>query len=96
MGSVGEGISGRRGVLAVRSCVLTSFILLRLCKFNDIIIIVTTIITIITNSTTKVQRLSFEYFTSRGCSTNRDEEVNWVTTMPNSLSLYPICCLGPC
>jgi len=45
---------------------------------------------------TKVQRLSFEYFTSRGCSTNRDEEVNWVTTIPNSLSLYPICCLGPC
>ena len=47
------------------------------------------------NITTKVQRLSFEYFTSRGCSTNRDEEVNWVTTIPNSLPLYPICCLGP-
>ena len=45
---------------------------------------------------TKVQRLSFEYFTSRGCSTNRDEEVNWVIAIPNSLSLYPICCLCPC
>ena len=45
---------------------------------------------------TKVQRLSFEYFTSRGCSTNRGEEGNWVTTISNSLSLYPICCLGPC
>ena len=45
---------------------------------------------------TKVQRLSFEYFTSRGCLANRGEEVNWVATILNSLSLYPICCLGPC
>jgi len=44
----------------------------------------------------KVQHVSFEYFTSRGCSTNRGEEVNWVTTIPNSPFLYPICCLGPC
>ena len=44
---------------------------------------------------TKVQHVSFEYFTSRGCSTNRGEEVNWVTTIPNSPFLYPICYLGP-
>ena len=45
---------------------------------------------------TKVQHVNFEYFTSRGCSINRGKEVNWVTTIPNSLSLYLICCLGPC
>ena len=48
------------------------------------------------NLSTKVQHVSFEYFTSRGCSTNRGMEVNWVTTMPNSLSINLICCLGPC
>ena len=42
-----------------------------------------------------VQHVSFEYFTSRGCSTSRGEEVNWVTTIPNSLPLYLICRLGP-
>ena len=36
-------------------------------------------------NTTKVQHVSFEYFTSRGCSTDRDEEVNWATTIPNLL-----------
>ena len=45
--------------------------------------------------TTKVQRLSFEYFTSGECSTNRDEEVNWVTTIPNSLPYTRFAALAP-